>query len=264
MSELGSTATQSSRGTEVAQDGGHSSHVVGVGVGEGDDIEAAELARPEVGRDDLFADVEGGGGKDGVLGVGGGPGGATGVDEHGAASGADNQQRVALADIDGGDFELVGMDGGRHGPEDDCSGEREDGEAAQTQARERRTAQQQKAKQATASRACGSVGPGTRRSAACAWLMRLMAPVTPCSRNASAEPGRAASHWLTSDARKVTRPSEARTAIRGIQIMLAGSAKTVARWKYHGHGKHHDGFGDEADQHELNGPEGCNHGPCGE
>ena len=101
-------------GTEVAQDSGHSAHVIGVGVCEGDDIEAAELSRPEVGRDDLFADVEGGGGKDGVLGVGGGPGGATGVDEHGAASGADNQQRVALADIDGGDFELVGMDGWRH------------------------------------------------------------------------------------------------------------------------------------------------------
>ena len=45
---------------EVAQDGGHAAHVVGVGVGEGDDVEAAELARPEVGRDDLLADVEGG------------------------------------------------------------------------------------------------------------------------------------------------------------------------------------------------------------
>ena len=51
----------------------------------------------------------------GVFGVGGGAGGAPGVDEHGAAGGADDQERVALADIDGGDFERVGMDGGREG-----------------------------------------------------------------------------------------------------------------------------------------------------
>ena len=44
---------------EVAQDGGHAAHVVGVGVGEGDDVERAELARPEVGRHDFFADVKG-------------------------------------------------------------------------------------------------------------------------------------------------------------------------------------------------------------
>ena len=118
-------------GTEVAQDGGHSSHVVGVGVGEGYDVEAAEVARPEVGGDDLFSDVECGifrAKTFGVLGVGGGPGGATGVDEHGAASGADNEERIALAYIDGGDFELVGMDGGRHGPENDCSGKSENGD----------------------------------------------------------------------------------------------------------------------------------------
>ena len=37
---------------------------------------------------------------------------------------------------------------------------------------------------------------------------------------------------LSNEARKVARPSEASTAISGMQIMLAGSAKTVARWKY--------------------------------
>ena len=203
-------------------------------MGEGDDVEAAELARPEVGRDDLFADVEGGSvrARTGVLGVGGGSGGASGVDEHGAASGADDEERVALADVDGGDFELVGMDGGRQLARGRCGGKRrERRRLVHAVARERRTAQQQKAKQATAARACASVGPGTRRSAAGAWLMRLIAPVTPCSRSASAEPGRAASHGLMSDARKVTRPSGASTATRGMLNMFAGSAKTVARWK---------------------------------
>ena len=36
-------------GTEVAEDGGHAAHVVAVGVGEGHDVEAADVARPEVG-----------------------------------------------------------------------------------------------------------------------------------------------------------------------------------------------------------------------
>src|ERR1035441_8488846 len=45
---------------EVAEDGGHAAHVVGVRVGEGDDVETAELARPEVVRYHLFANVEGG------------------------------------------------------------------------------------------------------------------------------------------------------------------------------------------------------------
>ena len=49
-------------GVEVAEDGGHAAHVVGVGVGEEDDVEAADAAGPEVGRDDFFADVPGGGG----------------------------------------------------------------------------------------------------------------------------------------------------------------------------------------------------------
>src|ERR1039457_6831532 len=105
---------------EVAEDGGHAAHVVGVRVGEGDDVEAAELARPEVGRNDLLADVEGGvicTQAAGVFGVGGGAGGASRVDEHDAAGGADDEQRVTLADVDRGDFERVGMDDGRRRPE---------------------------------------------------------------------------------------------------------------------------------------------------
>ena len=47
-------------GVEVAEDGGHAAHVVGVGVGEEDDVEAADAAGPEVGGDDFFADVPGG------------------------------------------------------------------------------------------------------------------------------------------------------------------------------------------------------------
>ena len=45
---------------------------------------------------------------------------------------------------------------------------------------------------------------------------------------------------------------------------VGGQREDGGAMEDHGHGKHHDGFGDEADQHELNGPEGCNHGPCGE
>ncbi len=119
---------------EVAQHGGHAAHVVGVGVGERDDVETPDLARPEIGRDDLFADVEGcAAGR--ILGVGSSAGGAAGVDQHGAARGADDQQRVSLADVDGGDFELAGMDGGRLRPEDDGGGEWKNGERGSTRRR---------------------------------------------------------------------------------------------------------------------------------
>ena len=115
---------------EVAEDGGHAAHVVGMRVGEGDDVETAELARPEVGRNHLFANVEGGvfrAEARGVLRVGSRSGWPARVDEHGAAGGRDNQQRVALADVDGGNFKLAGMDGRRGGPQDNRSRERQHG-----------------------------------------------------------------------------------------------------------------------------------------
>ena len=39
---------------------------------------------------------------------------------------------------------------------------------------------------------------------------------------------------------------------------VGGQREDGGAMEVHGHGKHHDGFGDEADQRELNGPEDCN------
>ena len=92
-------------GMEVAEDGGHAAQVVGVRVGEHEDIETAKMTGPEIGRDDLLADVPSAGDD-----VGAATGGTSGVHQHGLAEGADDEQGVALADVDGGDFELAGME----------------------------------------------------------------------------------------------------------------------------------------------------------
>ena len=123
-------------GVEVAEDGGHASHVVGVRVGEEDYIETTDVAGPQVGGNDFFADVPGAGGC-----VGAATGGASGVDENGLAGGANDEQRVALTDVDGSDFELAGVGEGRRGIEDgegdedggeDCCGEDETAASAQS------------------------------------------------------------------------------------------------------------------------------------
>ncbi len=45
-------------GMEVAQDGGKAAHVVGVRVAQRNRVKVADAARPECGRDNIFADVE--------------------------------------------------------------------------------------------------------------------------------------------------------------------------------------------------------------
>ena len=110
-------------GAEVAEDGGHAAHVVGVGVREDEGVEAADAARPEIGGDDLFADVEEAGGGGGFE---DGAGGAAGVDQHGSAFGADEEKGVALADVDRGELELTWRAESGLGPKDGECGERKD------------------------------------------------------------------------------------------------------------------------------------------
>jgi len=62
---------------------------------DGDGVEAGNAASPEIGCDDVFSEVELGGGA---------PDGASGVDEQGGALGRYEQDRVAFADVDGCDF----------------------------------------------------------------------------------------------------------------------------------------------------------------
>ena len=86
---------------EVAQDGGQTAHVVGVGVGEGNRIEMTDSARPEDFRDDFFSDVE-------ILrGLVWATAEAAAVDEERFAVGGDEKDGVALADVDGFDEEGV-------------------------------------------------------------------------------------------------------------------------------------------------------------
>jgi len=86
---------------EVAQDGGETAHVVGVGVGEGDCVEMADAVRPENFRDNLFADVELLRGLMRTTSV------AAAVDEERFAVGGDEEDGVALADVNGFDEESV-------------------------------------------------------------------------------------------------------------------------------------------------------------
>ena len=86
-------------GMEIAEDGGHASHVVGVRVGEEDDVEVANAARPEVGCNDFFADIPRAGRS-----VFAATGGSSCVNQHGFARGADDEDRIALAYVDGRDF----------------------------------------------------------------------------------------------------------------------------------------------------------------
>ena len=91
---------------EVAQNGGQAAHVVGVGVGEGDGVEVADAARPERFRDDFLADVE-------ILrGLVRAAAKAAAIDEQGFAVGGDQEQRVALADVDGFHQQRVARDAG--------------------------------------------------------------------------------------------------------------------------------------------------------
>src|SRR5580692_3662476 len=80
---------------EVAQDSWQAAHVVGVGVGKGNRIESADAARPEHFRHHFFADVE-------ILRrLMRTASKSAAIDEQSLPVGSDQQQRVALADIDG-------------------------------------------------------------------------------------------------------------------------------------------------------------------
>lgn len=93
-------------GAEIGEDCGHAADVVGVGVGDGDGVEAADAAGPEDRRNDVVANVEIGGVGVGVGGVGTvGTNNAACIDEEGFAVRRDDEEAVSLAYVDGGDFE---------------------------------------------------------------------------------------------------------------------------------------------------------------
>ena len=102
---------------EIAQYGAHAAHVVLMGVRHDDDVEMLDGARPEVGRDDVFADIEArfaraAEGRD-----------SAGIDQHQRPLREADEQAVALADIDRAEFELAVFDYGREGMDHD-EGER--------------------------------------------------------------------------------------------------------------------------------------------
>src|SRR5471032_2418426 len=55
---LGGSAGPDLPGVEIGDQGGESADMVVVGVGHGDDVQAAEAAFPEIGRDYIFTDIE--------------------------------------------------------------------------------------------------------------------------------------------------------------------------------------------------------------
>jgi hypothetical protein len=85
---------------KVGDDAAHSAEVVGVRVRDGDRVEPPDAARPEVRRDHFLSGIEL---RPGVLRH------ASGVHQQGLAFRRDQQQRIALADIDGGNFQDARM-----------------------------------------------------------------------------------------------------------------------------------------------------------
>ena len=81
--------------------------VVLVRVGERHDVDGAEAAIPQVGRHHVFADIE--------LRARDAPegGDAAAIQQHAFAIGKQHQQAVALAHVDGGQFQFAGMNVGR-------------------------------------------------------------------------------------------------------------------------------------------------------
>ena len=99
--ETGIVAYPKLGGMEVAQNGGQSSHVVGVGVGEGHYVQAANSARPQHLGDDLLADVIVLGGLMRASAV------AAAIHQQGLTVGRNQQNGVALAHVDGLDEQGV-------------------------------------------------------------------------------------------------------------------------------------------------------------
>ena len=82
---------------EVAQNGGQAAHVIGMRMAEGDRIQMANAARPERGRDNFFADIE-------ILrSLTRAAAKSSAIDEQCFAVRGDQQQRIALAYVDGFD-----------------------------------------------------------------------------------------------------------------------------------------------------------------
>ncbi len=65
---------------KVAQHGRHTAHVIAVRMGERNHVETMNMAAPEIGRDDILADVE-------ITRVCRSADRAAGIDQHGAAVG---------------------------------------------------------------------------------------------------------------------------------------------------------------------------------
>src|SRR5271157_670237 len=87
---------------EVAQDSGQAAHMVGVRVAEGDRVEVADAARPKGLRDDLFADIEF------LRGLAWTAPETAAIDKEGPSVGGDQEEGVALADVNSFHKEGVG------------------------------------------------------------------------------------------------------------------------------------------------------------
>ena len=106
---------------EVADDSTHATHVVGVCVADGDRIETRDSALPEVGRNDIFTNIEVG------LSVAEMP---SGVEQYGSIVRSDDEKGVALTNIDGCDLKNAGQrwSGRKSGNHDGASDEKDETE----------------------------------------------------------------------------------------------------------------------------------------
>ncbi len=195
-------------------------------MGDGDGVEARDAARPEIGRNDVFAEVE--------LRAAGADG-ASGIDQQGAALRGDEQGGVAFADVDRSDFQNSGMR--VRGGGDECESERgcEDGrESERLRTSGRRRADHMARTSAAAASAITTIdGMATRKSRRTrrAPSPRTV-PVMPSRANVVRSTGTLASHgerWIPERARRAA--AGIINCVRGTTIRLEGNPMVVARWK---------------------------------
>ena len=84
---------------KIGQHRRHASHVVGVSVGYRHDVELVKLPRPQVGRHHILSDIQFRVHPERY---------PAGIDQEGAALRRHQKDRIALAHVNGGDFEHAG------------------------------------------------------------------------------------------------------------------------------------------------------------
>ena len=253
--EAGIVAHPELGGMEVAQNGGQAAHVVGVGVGEGDRVEVANAARPQNLGDDLLADVE-------VLrGLVRAAAKAAAIDQQGFAVGGDQQQGVALADVDGFHQQCVARvidgarhDGGKGGEQQSGPGERRV-PAAPAWMRPWWASTMAAASSAQKATDCQSSGAGMRKSPRAIEPKRCTSPMPKWSTSATSMAGTTAAAGHRASASRVTSAAGISTSKQRQDEDIHRQGEDGDAVEVDGHGQGHGQLHHAGDDQQLDDAE---------